>query len=169
MPMLTRYLADHGAGVTFNEVIEQSSPDIRSAFSKYVFPGGAAVISEREFIAARDVHLPALRETLEDYFVTNNLDAMVFPAAQIAAPPIGHDNETELNGRTVHFQPLISRNISPGSTGGLPGLVVPADLNSDGLPVCLEFDGPAGSDTRLLAIGLAVESVLGHLPPPKIG
>jgi Asp-tRNA(Asn)/Glu-tRNA(Gln) amidotransferase A subunit family amidase len=168
MPMLTRYLAEHGAGVTFNEVIEQASSDIRSAFSKYALPGGEAVISESEFVAARDVHLPALREVFRNYFASNNLDAMVFPVAQIAAPPIGHDNETELNGRTVRFQPLISRNISPGSTAGLPGLVVPANLNSDGLPVCLEFDGPAGSDTRLLAIGRAAESVLGHLPPPNI-
>jgi len=168
MPMLIRYLADHGADVTFDEVIEQASADIRGAFAKYVLPGGEAVISEKDFIAARDVHLPALRQTLRDYFGANNLDAMIFPAAQIAASPIGHDTETELNGRTVRFEPIISRNISPGSTGGLPGLIIPANLNDEGLPVCLELDGPAGSDTRLLTIGRAVENVLGHLPPPRI-
>jgi Asp-tRNA(Asn)/Glu-tRNA(Gln) amidotransferase A subunit family amidase len=168
MPMLTRYLADFGTGVTFDEVIEQASVDIRDAFAKYVLPGGEFIVSEEDFIAARDVHLPALRQTLHDYFGSNNLDAMVFPAAQIAAPPIGHDTETELNGRTVPFEPVISRNISPGSTGGLPGLIIPAKLNYEGLPVCLELDGPAGSDTKLLAIGRAVEDVLGHLPPPRI-
>ncbi len=168
MPMLTRYLADFEAGVTFEEAIEQASVDIRDTFSKYVLPGGEFVVTEEDFITARDVHLPALRETLGDYFGSNNLDAMVFPAAQIAAPPIGHDTETELNGRTVRFEPIISRNISPGSTGGLPGLITPANLNSEGLPVCLELDGPAGSDIRLLAIGRAVENVLGHLPPPRI-
>ncbi len=168
MPMLTRYLADFGSGMTFDEVIEQASVDIRNTFSKYVLPGGDFVVSEEDFITARDVHLPALRQTLSDYFGSNNLDAMVFPAAQIAAPPIGHDTETELNGRTVPFEPVISRNISPGSTGGLPGLIIPAKLNNDGLPACLELDGPAGSDTKLLAIGRAVENVLGHLPPPKI-
>jgi mandelamide amidase len=93
---------------------------------------------------------------------------MIFPATQIAAPPVGHDTETELNGRTVPFEPVISRNISPGSTGSLPGLILPAALNREGLPVCLELDGPAGSDTRLLTIGRAVEDVLGPLPPPKI-
>ncbi len=168
MPMLTRYLADFGTGVTFDEVIEQASVDIRDDFATYVLPGGEFVVSEEDFITARDVHLPALRQTLSDYFGSNNLDAMVFPAAQIAAPPIGHDTETELNGRTVPFEPVISRNISPGSTGGLPGLIIPAKLNNDGLPACLELDGPAGSDTKLLAIGRAVENVLGHLPPPKI-
>jgi len=168
MPMLTRYLSDFDTGVTFDEVIEQASVDIRDAFTKTVLPGGESVVTEEDFIAARDVHLPALRETLADYFGSNSLDAMIFPAAQIAAPPIGHDTKTDLNGETVRFEPVISRNISPGSTGGLPGLIVPAELNREGLPVCLELDGPAGSDTRLLAIGRAVEDVLGHLPPPRI-
>jgi mandelamide amidase len=30
----------------------------------------------------------------------------------------------------------------------------------------MELDGPAGSDRRLVAIGLAVEVLLGRLPPP---
>ncbi|MBW1844150.1 MAG: hypothetical protein JRJ05_07395 [Deltaproteobacteria bacterium] len=168
MPMLTAYLAEFDTGVTFEEVIEKASPDIRDAFAKFVLPGGESVIAKDDFIAARDVHLPALRQTLSDYFASNHLDAMVFPATQIAAPPIGHDTETQLNGSSVSFEAVISRNISPGSTGGLPGLVVPADLNGAGLPVCLEFDGPEGSDRKLLAIGRAVESVLGELPPPMI-
>jgi mandelamide amidase len=168
MPMQIRYLADFDAGVTFDEVIEQASADIRKTFAKTVLPGGEFVVSEEDFIAARDVYLPELRQTLGDYFDSNNLDAMVFPATQIAAPPIGHDTDTELNGRTVPFEPVISRNISPGSTGGLPGLVIPKALNSEGLPVCLELDGPAGSDTRLLAIGRAVENVFGQLPPPRL-
>jgi mandelamide amidase len=37
---------------------------------------------------------------------------------------------------------------------------------SSKLPVGLELDGPAGSDRRLLAIGLALEPVFGRLPPP---
>ena len=166
-PMLTKYLEEFDTGVTFDELIEQISPDIKEAFDLYVL-GGAATPTEEEFIAARDVHLPALRKTLEDYYRDNNLAAMVFPATQIVAPPIGHDSETTLNGKTVPFVPPISRNISPGSTGGLPGLIVPADLNDEGLPVCLELDGPAGSDRDMLGIGLAIESVVGHLPPPAI-
>jgi mandelamide amidase len=33
--------------------------------------------------------------------------------------------------------------------------------------VGLEFDGPTGSDRRLLAIGMAAEAVLGRLPAPR--
>jgi mandelamide amidase len=166
-PMLTKYLEEFNTGVSFDELMDRVSPDIKEAFDLYVL-GGAATPTEEEFIAARDVHLPALRKTLEDYYREHDLAAMVFPATQIPAPPIGDDTETTLNGKTVPFAPVISRNISPGSTGGLPGIIVPTDLDNGGLPVCLELDGPAGSDRALLAIGLAIEPVLGHLPPPAI-
>ncbi len=168
MPMLTRYLQEFNTGVTFDQLMQQASPDIQATFERYVLPGGADVIPESAFVAARDQHLPALRKTLADYFAVNNLAAMIFPTAQIAAPPIGQDSKTMLNGKTVSFEAVISRNISPGSTAGLPGMVIPADLNSDGLPVTLEIDGPQGSDRELIGIGLAIEKVLGHLPPPNV-
>ena len=164
-PMLTKYLEEFDTGVSFDQLMDQVSPDIEAAFALYVL-GGAATPTEEDFIAARDVHLPALRKNLNDYFRDNDLAAMVFPASQITAAPIGHDLETTLNDKTVPFEAVISRNISPGSTGGLPGIVIPADLNDEGLPVCLELDGPAGSDRAMLGIGLAIESVLGHIPPP---
>jgi mandelamide amidase len=166
-PMLIKYLEEFDTGVTFDQLMEQASPDIKAAFDLYVF-GGAGTPTEEDFIAARDEYLPALRKTLAEYYRDNDLAAMIFPASQITAPPIGHDTETTLNGKTVPFAPVISRNISPGSTGSLPGIIVPADLNNEGLPVCLELDGPAGSDRALLGIGLAIENVLGHLPPPTI-
>ena len=166
MPMLTKYLAEFNTGVSFDQVIEQASPDIQATFAQYVLPDGEFTPSEEDFVAARDEHLPALRKTLDDYYRENDLAAMIFPATQIVAPPIGHDLETTLNGQNVPFEPVISRNISPGSTGGTPGIIVPADLNSEGLPVSLELDGPAASDRALLGIGLAIESVLGHIRPP---
>jgi mandelamide amidase len=165
--MLIKYLEEFDTGVTFEELLHQASPDIKAAFELYVL-GGAQTPTEDDFIAARDVHLPALRKTFENYYRDNGLAAIIFPATQVAAPPIGDDLETTLNGKTVPFVPVISRNISPGSTASLPGIIVPADLNNDGLPVSLELDGPAASDRALLGIGLAVESVLGHLPPPTI-
>jgi mandelamide amidase len=74
--------------------------------------------------------------------------------------------EVEVGGRRMPLDEAMSRNIAPGSTAGLPGLVLPAGLTSSGLPVALEFDGPAGADRSLLALGMAMEAVLGPLPPP---
>jgi mandelamide amidase len=133
-----------------------------------VLPGGALAPSESEFVAARDRHLPALKKSLADYFRDNRLAAMVFPTTQIAASPIGQETEVAINGRMHNFEVAAGRNISPGSTAGLPGLVLPAGLDRDGLPVSIEIDGPAGSDRDILAIGLAMEQVLGHLRPPDI-
>jgi mandelamide amidase len=65
------------------------------------------------------------------------------------------------------FEVAVARNIAPGSTAGLPGLVLPAGMTGDGLPVALEFDGPVAGDRALLALGLSLESGLGPLSPPK--
>jgi mandelamide amidase len=73
-----------------------------------------------------------------------------------------------IGGKTLAFTAAISRDIAPGSTAGLPGLVLPAGLTENGLPVSLEFDGPSGTDRVLLGLGLSMEGVLGHLPPPKV-
>jgi Asp-tRNA(Asn)/Glu-tRNA(Gln) amidotransferase A subunit family amidase len=43
---------------------------------------------------------------------------------------------------------------------------VPIGRTTAGLPVGLELDGPAGSDRRLLGIGLALETLVGRLPAP---
>lgn len=168
LPMLTRYLDEFGTAVTFEQLVDQASDDIAATFSQYVLAGAPGRPSDAEFAAARNEHLPALRTAIQDYFLAHRLDAMIFPATQVAATPIGEDSETALNGRKVAFEAVISRNISPGSTAGIPGLVVPAALNGRGLPVSLELDGPAGSDRRLLGIGLAIEGVLGHLPAPPV-
>jgi mandelamide amidase len=168
LPMLTRYLEEYETGLTFEQLFAQVSEDIEATFRQFVLPGGDGTPTEADFIAARDRHLPALRQIMSNYFESNNLDAMIFPATQVPATPIGEDVEIQLNGKAAPFEAVISRNISPGSTAGLPGLVVPAALSNEGLPVSLELDGPAGSDLKILGIGLALEKVLGHLPPPHV-
>jgi mandelamide amidase len=83
-------------------------------------------------------------------------------------PPIGEDVTVDIGGRKVPFFTVVGRNIAPGSTAGLPGLVLPAGLTSTGLPVGIEFDGPAGSDRALLATGLSLERALGPVPAPRL-
>jgi mandelamide amidase len=103
----------------------------------------------------------------QEYFARSGVAAIVFPATILPAPKIGEeDMEVEVRGRRMPLDEAMSRNIAPGSTAGLPGLVLPAGLTSSGLPVALEFDGPAGSDRSVLALGLALEAVLGKLTPP---
>lgn len=166
LPSFSRYLEEFGADITFDEVVAQLSDDVAAVFAEYVLAGAPNRPSDEAFARLRDERLPAFRQTMADYFADNQLDGMLLPCTQMAATPIGQDNEVELNGRMVPFAGVMGRNISPCSTTGIPGLVIPAGLDSDGLPVSIELDGPAGSDARMLQLGLGIEQVLGHLPPP---
>jgi len=58
------------------------------------------------------------------------------------------------------------RNTDPASNAGLPGLSFYAGMTLRGLPVGLEIDGPVGRDVELLAMGLAIEAILGTAPTP---
>jgi len=49
---------------------------------------------------------------------------------------------------------------------GAPALSIPAGL-SQGLPVGLELDALPGNDSKLLGLGVAVQAVIGRIPPPS--
>jgi indoleacetamide hydrolase len=167
-PTLRAYLAEYRTGVTFEQLVAQASEDIRATFAQYVLPGGRDVVSDAAYRKAVDRDLPHLRAVLRDTFGRTKTMALVFPATLTTAPRIGDEGMLSFGGRKVSFDVAMSRNIDPGSTAGLPGLVMPAGLAANGLPVSLEFDGPAGSDRALLGLGAAVERVLGTEPPPRI-
>jgi Asp-tRNA(Asn)/Glu-tRNA(Gln) amidotransferase A subunit family amidase len=160
------FLRDYHAGVTLDDVVRLASPDIRATFRSDVLPGGAGFVSEAVYAAARDVHLPALRRMYADYFARTGVAAVVFPATMVPATPIGADDTVSIGGRAVPFATAVARNIAPGSTAGLPGLVLPIGVSSGGLPVALELDGAAGADRALLALGLGAAKALGPTPAP---
>jgi indoleacetamide hydrolase len=165
---LARYLAANGAKARFDEVVDRASPDIRAIFEHEVLPGSPAFVSESAYETAVKVYLPRLRRTFRDYFARTGAAALLFPTTMVTAPRIGDEGELNVRGGKVSFDVAIGRNIAPGSRAGLPGLVIPAGIAADGLPVALEFDGPAGTDRKLLALGVSIEQALGHVPPPFI-
>jgi indoleacetamide hydrolase len=165
---LKKYLEDNQAGVSFEQVVAQASADIRHDFARDVLPGGKGFVTDAVYRTACDVHLPRLRQNFRDYFARTGVAAIVFPATMVPPTPIGDDAEVVIGGKKVSFETAVSRNIAPGSTANLSGLVLPAGLTSGGLPVALEFDGPTGSDRALLVLGLSLERVLGHLPAPTV-
>jgi Asp-tRNA(Asn)/Glu-tRNA(Gln) amidotransferase A subunit family amidase len=167
-PALARYLKDYGAGLSLEELIARASPDIREIFRTDVMPGGVNVVSEAAYAAARDQHLPALRRLFQEYLARAQVAAIVFPATLVPPPLIGEETTLTVGGgRSLPFEVAVARNIAPGSTAGLPGLVLPAGLTGSGVPVAVEFDAPAASDRALLALGLSLERALGPIAPPK--
>lgn len=163
---LAGYLREYGAGIDFETLVARASPDIQRLFRSDVLPGGVNFVTEAAYAAARDQYLPALRRLYRDYFAGVKVAAMVFPATLIPAPRIGEESTVDVGGRALPFEMAVARNIAPGSTAGIPGLVLPVGLTRGGLPAAIEFDAPAGGDRGLLALGVALESVLGPLAAP---
>src|SRR5262249_37053040 len=144
VPSLVHYLFEYDVGIKYEALIDQASTDIKAIFASFAAPGSPYYVSNETYAAARDVHLPALRNAFKRWFANNRVEAMLMPATRIAATPIGQD-QVRIGAETVSYGDAVSRNIASGSTAGLPGLVLPAGLTGDGLPVGIELDGPSGS------------------------
>jgi indoleacetamide hydrolase len=166
-PAVTEYLERYHAGVSFGQLLGAASADVQADIAACALAGGRYFPSQSAYRAARDLHLPQLREAFVRYFADTGAAAIVFPTTMVPAPLIG-DEVLAVCGRRLSFATAMARNIAPGSTAGLPGLVLAAGLTAEGLPVSLEFDGPAGTDRVLLGIGLALEVALGRLPAPVL-
>lgn len=165
---LKAYLERHRVGLSVEQVAAAiASRDVKGTYDGLVVPRklpapngvvDAAPIYQEAMQRAR----PALLAHFTDTFRNHGIDALVGPTTPhvaVAQGPEASSLETFLR---------FIRNTDPGSNAGIPGLTIPAGLGpSTGLPVGLSLDGPRGSDERLLALGLAIEALLGRTPPPK--
>jgi len=138
-------------------------PSVKQALARL---RGADAVSEDTYREALSKHRPALQETYRRYFRERGVAAMVFPTTPLPAAKIGEDDTVMLNGVPVSTLSTFIRNLAPGSAAGIPGLSLPAGMTKAGLPVGLAIDAPEKSDRELLAIGLALETVLPALPAP---
>jgi mandelamide amidase len=168
VPSIRDYLRYNGDGVSFDQVLAQMSREIRGIFETASLPGGPYYPTRAAYEAARNEVLPKLQATFLSYFRDNNLHALVFPSALCPATRIGEDAETHWGGEKKPISLVYSRNVAPGNCASLPGLVLPAGMTDDGLPVGIEFDGPIGKDRELLGLGLALERALGPIPAPSV-
>jgi Asp-tRNA(Asn)/Glu-tRNA(Gln) amidotransferase A subunit family amidase len=165
---LKGYLERHRVGLTVEQVAAAiASKDVKATYDGLVvprkLPGPNGVVDAAPiYQAAMQQARPALVAHFADTFRNYGIDALVGPTTPhvaVVQGPEASSLETFLR---------FIRNTDPGSNAGLPGLTIPAGLGpSTGLPVGLSLDGPRGSDERLLALGLAIEELLGRTPPPK--
>jgi mandelamide amidase len=144
-----------------------ASPDVKGAFGAITADAFGAAYQD-----AITVQRPALQKMYDDYFRDNKVDAILFPTTIAPAPLIDTvkgSGEMSINGGPpVPVFDTMIRNTDPGSNAGIPGLSLFAGMTAGGLPVGLEIDGPVGSDVKLLGLGLSIEAILGHAPPPKV-
>jgi mandelamide amidase len=166
---MVAYLKRTGTGVTIDAMVAQiASADVKGTYEGLVLPrklpapDGGFVDAKPLYDHAINVARPALQALYQQTFASNKLDAIVFPTTPRVA--IASDPESSsLENFGVFIQ-----NTDPGSNAGIPGIQIPIALGQTSkLPIGLELDGPAGSDERLLAIGIALDTVFGRLPPPR--
>lgn len=165
---MVAYLRHTGTGLTIAALAKEiASPDVKGTYDGLVIPrklpgpDNTVVDAKPAYDAAMKAGRPALRALYRDTFAKNRLDAIAFPTTPKVAIAANPDSSSLPNFL------LFIQNTDPGSNAGIPGIQIPVALGaSSKLPVGLELDGPAGSDRRLLAIGMAMEKVFGRLPPP---
>jgi len=163
---LAAYLAKYNTGLTVRDVASQiASPDVKGIFDTFIV--GEKAIPEAVYREAVQQNRPKLQQLYADTFAKHKLDALVFPTTPLPAQLEENAMEVMLNGKMLPTFFTFISNTDPGSNAGLPGLSVPMGLTSDGLPLGMALEGPAGSDRRLLGIGLALEGVLPPMPAPK--
>jgi mandelamide amidase len=134
-------------------------------FDGMVLPGAQKAIPLQAYNAALAAR-PKLQKLFADAFAKNKIAAIAFAMTPLPAAPIGDDETTKLNGQDVPIFPTFIRNADPGSNAGIPGIAIPIARTQAGLPIGLGLDGPAGSDRKLLSIGLALEKLFGRLQAP---
>lgn len=166
---MVAWLKRTGTGITIDALAKGiASPDVKGTYDGLVIPrklpgpNNGVVDGNPAYDDAIKTARPALQALYRDTFAKNKLDAIAFPTTPkvaIAATPESSSLENFL---------LYIQNTDPGSNAGVPGIQIPVALGaSSKLPVGLELDGPAGSDRRLLAIGMAMDKVFGRLPAPS--
>lgn len=162
------YLKHTGTGLTIEALANEiSSADVKGTYDGLVIPrklpgpDGTLVDARPIYDAAVKIARPALQALYSDTFSGNRLDAIAFPTTPRVAIASNPDSSSLENFG------LFIQNTDPGSNAGIPGIQISIALGATSkLPVGIELDGPAGSDRRLLAIGMAVEELFGRLPPP---
>lgn len=157
---MTAYLRDRSRGIGLEELIAGiGSPDVKAVVGPLLGGGAVPEAGYRQALETRK----RLRSLYADVFASSGVAALAFPTTPSTAAKIGEDETFVLNGRPVPTFATFIRNTDPGSNAALPGLSLPIGL-ADGLPVGLALDGPAHSDRRLLAIGMAIEAALPPMP-----
>jgi Asp-tRNA(Asn)/Glu-tRNA(Gln) amidotransferase A subunit family amidase len=98
---------------------------------------------DKEYLARLKNRL-TVRRLIVDLMDRHQVEALVHPFKSLGAPPLGEDD------RGLRDNPV-------SAITGLPAVVVPAGVTSEGLPISIEFLGRPFSERSLLRLAHAYE------------
>jgi Asp-tRNA(Asn)/Glu-tRNA(Gln) amidotransferase A subunit family amidase len=126
---------------------------------------------EEPSIEQRREMINAALRAYQDVFRSHVIDAIAVPTVPVTAIALNPDDPTglwtiEVNGKAMSVGNVLARGTFLAPRVGAPSLTLPVGV-SQGLPVGLQLDALPGNDSKLLGIGMAVEQVIGPIPPPE--
>ncbi len=168
---LSEYLDRYQVGLDLADIQQQISDEsLRNSFASRLSPMPLPELPALDGVNKEDpdavrAALLEVRARLARYyqeiFERYEIEAIIFPTTPWVAVTQGPEGNT----RDIFL--VFVRNTEPASHAGLPGLSIPGGLgHHTGMPVGIELDGLPGSDARILALGLAIEALIGPVPPP---
>jgi indoleacetamide hydrolase len=165
LPSISAFLEEQETGINFEQMLEQTSEDLRSGMKRFALPPNRPSEERYKSVLAQREDL---RQCIRHHFESLGIVALAFPPIMVVPPKIGEEAEVNIRGQKVPLYVAISRNIALGSCASMASLVLPAGVTSDGLPVGMEFDALMGNDRQLLSVGVLLEKALGPIPGPTL-
>lgn len=152
------FLQKYQPDTTLEQLIDSiASADVKEIYQESVIGRSAPTDEQYKYALSK---LPKVQQKYLDAIKRKGVDAIIFPTASIEAQPIATSSlSININGVSVPTLQVYERNIAATSVWGAPGLSIPLESTTTGLPIGLELDGLPGEDLDLLAIGMAVEDI----------
>lgn len=156
VPLMRAYLEAHAPSISLEQLAQQiASPTVQKIVQRRLQqePDRACYTDAVENI------LPRLKELHQVLHREQQLDALIFPTTTDAAYPRDTDDLVFKEGKST-FAWMYFVNTCLASFADNPSLSIPAGVTRAGMPVGVCLDGLTGEDSRLLAVGMTVETVL---------
>ncbi len=156
VPLMRAYLEAHAPSISLEQLAQQiASPTVQK-----IVQGRLQQAPDRAcYTDAVENILPRLKELHQVLHREQQLDALIFPTTTDAAYPRDTDDLVFKEGKST-FAWMYFANTCLASFADNPSLSIPAGVTQAGMPVGVCLDGLTGEDSRLLAVGMTVETVL---------
>ncbi len=162
-PAISDFAKANSLPVTFEQIYEDLTPNIKAAWGSFVLPTGAKYTSHEVYQGLMTRDRPEIKRRYSGAFA--KVDALVFPTTPCTAPRIDRQWEFPVAGKDRSYL-VLAKNTFPTNCAELPGISIPMGLTANNLPAGLEIDAASGRDGDLLEIARRVEAVIGSIPAP---
>ena len=151
--LIPKYLEKQNAPVSFDKLCEMiEDPGVKKAVT-----GGKDVSDEMYQQCMQKVQV--IRQYVDQYFETNDLQAFVVPTTILPALKRPSQENVQICGNEFSTFYAYVKNTVPQSIAGVPCISLPCGLSADGLPIGLEIVAPRGMDADLLDLAATIEGV----------